>query len=136
MSFPNCEYDTPEFENWGTYFFGTNGALQVNRQGWRMNPTLPRRTNMPAAAIANPYAQREHPPAFEAKTYVNPNGGVEVDYPTIAHVRNFLDCIKSRQKPTCDISIGFHSALPCLLGVMAIKQQRTIVWEDAAPKAV
>lgn len=129
MSFENCEYDSPEFESWGTYFYGSDGALQVNRQGWRMNPYIPRRVNMPATAIANPYAQRERPPAFKAKSYLNPNGGVEVDYPTIAHVRNFLDCVKSRQKPTCDISIGFHSSLPCLLAVMAIQQQRTILWD-------
>ena len=136
MSFPNSEYDTSEFESWGTYFYGANGALQVNRQGWRMNPMIPRRVNMPASAIANPNAQRERPPAFEAKSYLNPNGGVEVDYPTIAHVRNFLDCVKSRKKPICDINIGYHSALPCLLGVMAIQQQRTIIWEGEGPKPV
>jgi predicted dehydrogenase len=136
MSFVNCEYDSPEFESWGTYFYGSAGALQVNRQGWRMNSNIPRRINMPKTAIANPYAQPERPPAFEAKLYLNPNGGVEVDYPTIAHVRNFLDCVKSRQKPICDMSIGFHSSLPCLLAVMAIKQQRVILWDGQTANAV
>jgi len=135
MTFVNCEYDTPEFESWGTYFFGKNGALQVNRQGWRLNPYIPRRVNMPASAIANPYAQHEQKPAFEAKLYLNPNGGVEVDYPTIAHVRNFLDCVKSRAQPTAPMDIGFHSSLPCLLAVLAIRQQRTILWDGESATA-
>jgi predicted dehydrogenase len=136
MTFANCEYDTPEIESWGTYFHGSAGSLQVNRQGWRMTPNIPRRVNMPATAIANPNAQRERPPAFEGKVHFNPNGGVEVDYPAIAHVRNFLDCVKSRQKPTCDMNIGFHSSLPCLLGVMAIQQQKTILWDGRTATAV
>jgi hypothetical protein len=136
MSFTNCEYDTADFETWGTYFYGSTGALHVNRQGWRIGPTLPRRTNMPASAIANPFAQAERKPAFEGKVNFNPNGGVEVDYPAIAHVRNFLDCVKSRRKPIADMNTAFHSSLPCLLGVIAIKEQKTVLWDGQAAKTV
>jgi predicted dehydrogenase len=136
MSFTNCEYDIPEIEAWGTYFYGTVGALHVNRQGWRVTPNLPRRNNAPATALTNPNAQPPRPPAFEAKVHFNPKGGIEVDYGAIAHVRNFLDCVKSRQKPVCDINVGFHSSLPCLLGVMAIKQQKTMLWDGKIVKAV
>jgi predicted dehydrogenase len=48
----------------------------------------------------------------------------------IVHVRNFLDCVKSRQKPTAEFEIGFHSTLPCLLGRLSIQQQRAIVWDE------
>jgi predicted dehydrogenase len=136
MSFTNCEFDTRDFESWGTYFHGTEGALHVNRQGWRYGPYIRRRTNMPATAVANPFAQPEPKPTFEAKSYFNPNGGVEVDYPTIAHVRNFLDCVKARQRPIADMNIGFHSTLPGLLGVVAIKEQKTVLWDGKSAKTV
>ena len=42
-------------------------------------------------------------PPVEADVYVNPRGGVEEDYPLDAHTRNFLDCIKSRQKPNARV---------------------------------
>ena len=57
-------------------------------------------------------AWRPNLPPVEAKVYVNPKGGVEEDYPLDAHTRNFLDCIKSRQKPNADMEIGYYAALP------------------------
>jgi hypothetical protein len=55
---------------------------------------------------------------------------------TIAHARNFLDCIKSRQKPVSDLEIGFNASLPCILGVMAVRQGRSFKWDSQALKAV
>jgi hypothetical protein len=55
---------------------------------------------------------------------------------TIAHARNFLDCIKSRQKPISDLEIGFYATLPCLLGVMAVREGRSFKWDNQALKAV
>src|SRR5207237_7219601 len=53
---------------------------------------------------------------------------------TIAHARNFLDCIKSRQKPISDLEIGFYASLPCILGVMAVREGRSLAWNDRALK--
>jgi hypothetical protein len=52
----------------------------------------------------------------------------------VKHTRNFLDCIKSRQKPVCDIDIGFQSSLPGLLGVMAIRDSRSYAWDGQTAK--
>jgi len=52
------------------------------------------------------------------------------------HVRNFLECMKTRQHPVGDIEIGFHSSLPCLLGVLAIQQGRNIAWDGNSAKVV
>jgi hypothetical protein len=56
----------------------------------------------------------------------------------VAHTRNFLDCIKSRQQPVAHIDIGFHSSLPCILGLMPIRQGHTFAWDEKTltPKAV
>ncbi len=54
---------------------------------------------------------------------------------TTAHARNFLDCIKSRQKPVCNLEVGFYATLPTILGVMALREQRAYKWDDKELKA-
>ena len=53
---------------------------------------------------------------------------------TALHTRNFLDCVKSRQKPICELETGFYSSLPCLLALMAIQQGRSLVWDGETAK--
>jgi hypothetical protein len=72
---------------------------------------------------------------IEAKMYVNPRGGVEEDYPLDVHTKNFLDCVKSRQKPNAHMEIGYHSALPCLLALEALQTGRPLGWDADARKA-
>jgi predicted dehydrogenase len=48
---------------------------------------------------------------------------------TIAHVRNFLDCVKSRKTPAADIRIGVEAARASHLGNMALKQGSTVRWK-------
>ena len=74
-------------------------------------------------------------PPLELKVWLNPKGGVEEDYPLDAHTRNFLDCMKSRQKPAADMEIGYYAALPCLLALESMQQGKTLGWDDAAMKS-
>ncbi len=54
----------------------------------------------------------------------------------MGHARNFLDCVRSRQKPVSDLEIGFYASLPTLLAVMAVREGRSFKWDDAGKKAV
>ena len=45
------------------------------------------------------------------------------------HVRNFLDCVRSRQQPVCNMEAGFAASLPCLLANGAIREERTVKWD-------
>jgi predicted dehydrogenase len=47
----------------------------------------------------------------------------------IAHVNNFLDCVKSRKTPVADISIGHRSATVCHLGNIAVRSNKKIAWD-------
>ena len=45
------------------------------------------------------------------------------------HVKNFLECMKSRQKPNCDIEIGAHIARIASLGNIAYRLGRQVNWD-------
>ena len=45
------------------------------------------------------------------------------------HHSNWLDCIKSRELPICDVAIGHRSATVCHLGNIAIRAGRKITWD-------
>lgn len=48
---------------------------------------------------------------------------------TVLHARNFLDCVKSRQRCNADIEIGHRAATACHLGNIAYKTRSVIVWD-------
>ena len=58
------------------------------------------------------------------------------DPDTIAHTREFLDCVKSRKRPSSDVEIGYYSSLPTLLAIQAIRQGRSVKYDAGAHKAV
>jgi hypothetical protein len=49
-------------------------------------------------------------------------------------VRNFLDCIKSRQRPTSDIGTGHHSITACHLGNIAYRSKERLAWDVATER--
>jgi predicted dehydrogenase len=141
MTFANGEVPRPydDIGGSGTFFIGSNGSLQVNRLGYAMRPPLPRpiRTSepLPSPAGAAGAAAARGGTAAGTKVYLNPRIGIEKDHPLDAHVRNFLDCMRSREKPNADMEIGYHSALPCLLALEAMQQNRVLGWDAAARRS-
>lgn len=143
MSFTNAVVNDQEFSRFGNYFFGQRGSLQVHRGGYEIRPARQGfggggrgRGAGPGGApgAAAPAAAPAAPPPLEYKRV--PYAENYSDDPhTIAHTRNFLDCVKSRQKPLSNLEVGFYATLPTILGVMAVREQRPIKWDDQDLKA-
>ena len=51
---------------------------------------------------------------------------------TQAHARNFLDCVKSRSKPNCDVEEGHRSTSYALLANIALATKSRLVWDAKA----
>lgn len=135
---PGIEH--PE-ENYGNWFYGNSGVMLVNRLGYDIRPVgaggrgggggrggAGRGGNAPAAPATPP------PAAAEARRVWDLNGrseaaGTPFANATRDHVKNFLDCVRSRQKPVCDMEAGFAASLPALLGNVSIQQERTVKWD-------
>jgi predicted dehydrogenase len=52
------------------------------------------------------------------------------------HTQNFLDSIKSRELPICDVEIGHRSATVCHLGNMVARLGRGVKWDPRAERIV
>jgi predicted dehydrogenase len=120
---------------YGNFFFGEKGVLLVNRIGYEVKPYI---STPPRTAAPNPNAPPPAP-AIEAKKFKDPSGMSEIadssfGSATHRHVRNFLDCVKSRQQPVCNIEIGFYSTLPTLLAIVSVKEGRTVRWDGRSAK--
>ncbi len=49
-----------------------------------------------------------------------------------AHVQNFVDCVRSRQKPVADVEIGYRSVSACHVGTIAYRLGRKVRWDASA----
>jgi predicted dehydrogenase len=95
-------------EGYGTAFMGTKGTLVVNRGGYKILP-----------------AGKSGLKAFEdkdrAKGQMNP-----------LHWQNFMDCIKSRQRPISEIETTARTSMTCILSNIAMRIGMTLDWDDNA----
>jgi predicted dehydrogenase len=64
-------------------------------------------------------------PASATRLYVSEN-----------HMRNFFDCVRSREAPICDAEIGHRSVSVCHLGVIALRLGRKLQWDPAQEQFV
>ncbi len=75
----------------------------------------------------NVYAQgAEEKPALAGKSERG------FGYATDLHVRNFLECVRTRRRPTAPIALGFQSALVVQLANLSLRQGRRVRWNTAA----
>ncbi len=105
---------------YGILFCGTNGSLMLDRSGHQIIPDkviLPYGIKLVYGDIDIRKIELE-PSEHKAK-----NDG------TNEHVRNYLDCLKSREKPTTEIEIAHHSTNTTHLGNIAYKLGRKLYWD-------
>lgn len=87
-----------------TTFYGDDGVVSIDNQG-QNGTVIPR-------AMA--------PEKLQKRVKYHSGGD---------HVRNFLDCVKSRKEPAAPVEVGHRSASICHLGNIAMKLQTTLKWD-------
>jgi len=91
-------------------FHGTKGTLALSRRGFKITPEVWK---------GDP---QNETPAMEPME----EPGSEMDS---AHIRNFLDCVKSRKAPVADVEEGHRTATMCHLGNTAMRLGRSLRWD-------
>ncbi len=96
--------EAPLGQGYGTMFHGTEGTLYVNRSFYRIIPER---------------GSKLEP--VEVKSSNNSN---------MAHWANFLDCVRTRQKPISDVETCFRTTAACILGNVALLSRMRVDWDD------
>jgi predicted dehydrogenase len=52
------------------------------------------------------------------------------------HMQNFLNCVRSRQQPICNVEVGHRSCSVCHLGTLAIRSGQRLRWNPEAEEFV
>jgi predicted dehydrogenase len=55
-------------------------------------------------------------------------------YKSDDHMRNFFDCMRSRQLPVADVEVGHQAAAACHLGVISMRLGRNLQWDPEREK--
>jgi predicted dehydrogenase len=104
-------------KGYGIEFHGTDGTLFVDRSGFEVIPEMRRQGKEEVARAAS----------MQMKSVNNSHSD---------HVRNFLDCMKTRKRPISDIEIGHRSTSACLLGNVAFRSKERIEWDVKNQKLI
>ena len=119
---------------YGVEFFGTDGTLFINRGGFEVMPEVTGLYEVEDPRYIRELKTAQNPgvPWEDGKResrprtgYVKAAGSVQ----HVAHVRNFIDCVKSREKPASDIETGHYSTSAPHLANIALKLGRKIEWD-------
>jgi predicted dehydrogenase len=108
---------------WGATFYGDKGTLKASVMGYDF---------VPRGKDAKPIHEDV---VYELEQF--PEDRTEKDLerhvaPAIrAHMKDFLACVESRQKPVADIEQGCMSATACILANLSVQLGRTLHWDQA-----
>jgi predicted dehydrogenase len=120
----------------GMLFYGTLGTLALDRSRYEILPEMKREGDTEAidrlAQYRPDYTPRVTPAQPPLKSLCEPRRGAYTwTNPGMqeAHIENFLNCVRSRQKPVADVEIGHRAVTACQLAVIAHKAGRAIRWD-------
>ncbi len=100
----------PEGREHGVAWWGNEGKVVLDRHGWEVIP------------------------AKDSK--LEPQKHKASGDPRVAHIRNFLDCMRSRERPVEDVELGHRISTIAHLGNVALRSGRSIPWDAEKEQVV
>jgi len=94
-------------------FHGTKGNMVLTREGFHVTPEV--------------WTGDGHDRKTQAMQPLSATGSGQSQ--SRNHIRNFLDCVKSRKLPNEDIEEGYHTVVMCHLGNIATRVGRVLRWD-------
>jgi hypothetical protein len=70
--------------------------------------------------------------AMPIETAANTGG----DESTVANVRNWMECVRSRQKPNADIEAGYNHSVALCMTIAAMHSGRRVTFDDKTQDVV
>lgn len=98
----------PWGRNYGLAFIGNNATLVIDRSSWDLYPESSGKNKVPAMARQTGYDSHE------------------------AHLKNWIDCLKTRKDPNCTIEMGRLTAIYAHMGNIALRANSRLVWNEGS----
>jgi len=114
-------------------FCGPKGSLTVSRSGFKLagdrkiapENAVPQFTG--AHPVGGPKRVEPGPEEYWTKSVEDRTGDGRAQFKL--HVRNFLDCVKSRKEPVSDLESGHRVATVCHLANISLRVGRRVRWD-------
>lgn len=124
----------------GLEFFGTLGMLAINRKGFVISPDekvppqnrIPQFAGHPTGGVQK--VEPKGPAEFWTKRIEDRTGDERQQF--VLHVRNFLDCIKSRATPVSDLESAHRVSTQCHLANLSLRLGRQLKWDSVKEEIV
>jgi predicted dehydrogenase len=117
-----------------TEFYGTKGMLGITRKGFtvRADKKVPPENHVPQFTGAPPVGGIQRAESEEDAelwtTAIEDRSGSQ-DEQFTRHVRNFLDCVKSRETPISDLTSSHRVSTMCHLANLSLRLGRKLRWD-------
>ncbi|HLY60616.1 MAG TPA: Gfo/Idh/MocA family oxidoreductase [Terriglobia bacterium] len=121
----------------GLEFFGTQGSMKVSRTGYEVfadMKTAPE--NQIPEFSGHPVGGPVRRTDVKAAPWMDAVKEQASNNLLVSHARNFVDCIKSRQRPAADVEDGHRTATACHLANISIRLGRKIRWNPEKEEIV
>jgi len=124
----------PDGRGYGILFYGTDATLFVDRAGYEIIPETGGQDSDPVPAYLREMKEAQSTvQPWERPRRMRPGRTIyargEGSDQNLAHTRNFLDCLKTRNRPNSDVEIGHASTTAAHLGNVAFRSGRKIQWD-------
>jgi predicted dehydrogenase len=117
-SLPGCEVELR----------GTQGTLYLFGNGYEIVGDSLAPNPFPARTPIDRAYERRYRQGAQSAIESRQHRGVSTS-DTRPHARNFLDCVKSRRQPLCDIETGHRSTSATLIANIAHQTRRVLDWD-------
>jgi predicted dehydrogenase len=129
---PNGHAGWKPFGSYGIMLQGTLGTLFIDRGGYEIIPQATSHAEKVSQGFREAYDDLSGAGLYYTSAAPAERGTTSVQH--MPHVRNFLDCVKTRARPAGDIEIGHRSTATCLLGNIALRTGLKLRWDAQAEK--
>ncbi|MCP4250894.1 MAG: Gfo/Idh/MocA family oxidoreductase [bacterium] len=103
----------PDRREHGVWFMGTDASVILHRDGWEV---------IPEPSKNNVLIERHEAP--------------KQDLSRANHAGNFLDCVRSREDPVENLTVGHHVSTVAHLGNLAFRSGKPVTWDAKRERVV
>jgi predicted dehydrogenase len=121
----------------GFELFGTKASMSLSRDGYEVTPDMKVYPENAIPQWSTPAGHPQRRADVKPEPWTQPVKGTgSQDEQMRLHARNFVDCIKSRQRPAADVEDAHRVSAACHLANISLRLGRKIRWDPDSERII